>query len=81
MDGIIRLPKSLGHQSRHHILGDTRQGYDVDNTEISRTQQGDQMRIPKTKEQIVGQIAYAIGYLLTLATLVKFGWWVWQQPW
>ena len=39
------------------------------------------MRIPKTKEQVVGQIAYAAGYLLALATLFKFGWWIWSQPW
>lgn len=39
------------------------------------------MRIPNTKEQIVGRIAYAAGYLLAMATLVKFGWWIWSQPW
>ena len=39
------------------------------------------MKIPQTKEQVAGRIAYAAGYLLAMATLVKFGWWVWQQPW
>jgi len=39
------------------------------------------MKLPRTKEHVIGSIAYAVGYLVTLATLIKFGWWVWQQPW
>ena len=81
LDGIIRIPQSLGCKSRHHILGDTTARLPVDDLEVSRNNQGAQMRIPKTKEQVVGQIAYAAGYLLALATLFKFGWWIWSQPW
>jgi hypothetical protein len=81
VDGIITIPQSLGHQSRLYHLGDTASGLPVDDLEISRTTKGTHMRMPRTKEQIAGTIAYAIGYVLTLATLAKFAWWVWQQPW
>ena len=81
MDGIIRLPKSLGHQSRYNSLGDTRQGLYVDHSEISRTQQGNQMRRERTNQEIAGAIAYAVGYIFVMATFVKLAWWVWQQPW
>jgi hypothetical protein len=81
LDGIIRIPQSLGYQSRHNILGDTTRGIPLVDLEISRNTTGDKMKIPQTKEQVAGRIAYAAGYLLAMATLVKFGWWVWQQPW
>lgn len=81
MDGIVRVPQSLGYESRHNHLGDTSSRLLLDDIEISRTTKGDEMRIPKTREQIVGDIVYAAGYLLALATLVKFAWWIWQQPW
>ena len=57
MDGIIRIPQSLRHQSRHHLLGDTAERLFVADTEISRTQQGSNMRQERTKEQIAGAIA------------------------
>jgi hypothetical protein len=39
------------------------------------------MKLPATREHRAGQIAYAAGYLLTLATVIKFAWWIWSQPW
>ena len=86
LDGIITIPQSLGHQSRLNLLGDTTSGLCVDDLEISRTTKGTNMKLPnerifRTKENIAGGIVYAVGYLLALATLVKFAWWIWSQPW
>lgn len=39
------------------------------------------MKLPTTREHRAGQIAYAAGYLLALATVIKFTWWIWSQPW
>ena len=52
----------------------------------SNTLKGNTMKLPnerifRTKENIAGGIIYAAGYLLALATLVKFAWWIWAQPW
>lgn len=81
MDGIITIPQSLGYQSRHRILANTTGTIPVVDPEISRITQGDKMKIPITKEQRIGQIAYMVGYILAMATIIKFGWWIWQQPW
>jgi hypothetical protein len=81
LDGIITIPQSLGHQSRLNLLGDTTSGLCVDDTEVSRTTKGQHMRLPKTREQKLAEIFYWAGYLLAVVTLIKFGWWVWQQPW
>ena len=81
LDGIIRIPQSLGHQSRLYNLGDTTARLLVDDTEVSRTTKGTHMRLPRTKEQIAGGIVYAIGYLFVVATMIKLSWWIWTQPW
>lgn len=39
------------------------------------------MRQERSKEQMVGLVAYTIGYVFVIATFVKLAWWVWQQPW
>ena len=79
--GIIRIPQLLRHQSRRHILGDATTRLHVDDPEASRTTKGTQMKMPNTREQTIGGIAYAAGYFFAAATLVKFAWWIWSQPW
>ncbi len=81
LDGIIRIPQSLRHQSRHNLLGDTTSGLHLDDTEVSRTKQEYEMRNYRTREQTIGLVAYAIGYLFVIATFLKLAWWIWQLPW
>lgn len=81
LDGIIRIPQSLRHQSRYDILGDTAVRLHLDDTAISRTQQGSTMRRERTNQEIAGAVAYAAGYIFVMATFAKLAWWVWQQPW
>ena len=35
----------------------------------------------RTRHQVLSEAIYALGYLAALATLVKFAWWIWHQPW
>ena len=86
LDGIITIPQSLGHQSRLNLLGDTTSRLYVDDLEISRTTKGQHMKLPnetttRTRHQVLSEAIYALGYLAALATLVKFAWWIWHQPW
>jgi hypothetical protein len=81
LDGIVRIPQSLRHQSRRDILGDTAVRLHLDDTEISRTKQGDEMRQQRTNQDKAQTVAYIAGYLFVIATFVKLAWWVWAQPW
>lgn len=50
--------------------------------QIPRTlEKGPLMRMPKTPQQQAGTLAYVIGYCVAVATMVKFAWWIWSQPW
>lgn len=38
-------------------------------------------KISKSRHTVLADFAYAVGYFAAVATLIKFGWWIWQQPW